>query len=70
MAKSRDKPTPGVAKGRHEQKNPDDLATDRSPRRAEVDLQLPPRRRLKPHAGALLGFQLTPEIANSPLHRA
>jgi hypothetical protein len=42
MAKSRDKPTPGVAKGRNEQKNPDDLATDRSPRRAEVDLQLPP----------------------------
>src|SRR5512134_823959 len=70
MAKSRDKPTPGVAKGRNEQKNPDDLATDRSPRRAEVDLQLPPRRRLKPHAGALLGFQLTPEITNGPLHRA
>lgn len=70
MAKGRHIPTPRVAQRRHEQKDPDHLAADRHPRRTKVDLQLPPRRRLKAHTGARLRFQLTAMITDRPLDRA
>ena len=61
---------PRVAQRRHEQLRPHPLAPDRHPRLAEVDLQLPTRRRLEPQRRLRLRPQLPPMRRHRPLHRA
>ena len=70
MPERRHEPAPRVSERRHEQTDPHHLAADRDRGRAEVDLQLPARRRLETHARPRLGHQLAPKSANRPLHRA
>ncbi len=55
---------------RHEQGGPYRHTADQNPTLAEVDLQLPPRRRLEPHRRARLGRQPLPQCCAGPLDRA
>jgi len=60
-----------VAEGRDEQMQlAPGLALDGGPDLAEVDLQLPPRRRLEPHSRQRLRRKLAPQMRHRPLHRA
>jgi hypothetical protein len=59
-----------VAEGRHEQVDPHLLVADRHPALAEVDLQLPPRRRLEAHRRQRLRRELAPQVRHRPLDRA
>jgi hypothetical protein len=59
-----------VAEGRHEQVDPHRLVADRHPALAEVDLQLPPRRRLEAHRRQRLRRELAPQVRHRPLDRA
>ena len=59
-----------MAERRHEQVDPHPLAADRHPRLAEVDLQLPSRRRLEAQRRPRLGRELAPIGLHRPLHGA
>ncbi len=61
---------PRIAERRHEQMDPHGLAAHIDPRLAEVDLKLPPRRRLEPHAGPRLRPQRLAKTRHRPLDRA
>ena len=60
---------PRVAERGHEDKRSHHCAGDLDQTLAEVDLHLPARRRLKPHASQRLRFQCLPEGLNGALQR-
>jgi hypothetical protein len=59
-----------VAERGDEQENPHRLLADPHPAFAEVDLQLPPRRRLEAHRRQRLRRELAPQVRHRPLDRA
>jgi hypothetical protein len=59
-----------IAERRHEQIDPHALAADLDPQLAKVDLKLPPRRRLEPHAGPRLRPKRLAQARHRPLDRA
>jgi hypothetical protein len=61
---------PRITQRCHEQMHPHCGAPDRHDRGSEVDLQLLPGRRLKPHAGPRLGPQRLPHWRHRPFHCA
>jgi len=58
-----------VTEGRYEQVDPHLFIADRRPALAEIDLQLPPRRRLEAHRRQRLRRELTPQVRHRPLGR-
>lgn len=65
-----DQQSPGVSQGEHRQVHPHPFPTYTDHALAKVRLQLPARRRLKPHRRQCRVAQLTPPWLNRTLHRA
>jgi hypothetical protein len=70
VAERLDEGAPRIPERRHEEVDPNPLSPDRYPRLAEIDLQLPARRRLEAQRRPRLGHELPPVGPDRPLHRA
>ena len=70
MTERRNEVAPRTAQRRHEQMHVHDLLADQNPGGAEVDLQLPARRRLEADRRPGLGGQFTTQSDHRAFHRA
>ena len=70
MTERRNEVAPRTAQRRHEQMHVHDLLADQNPGGAEVDLQLPARRRLEADRRPGLGGQFTTQTDHRAFHRA